>query len=48
MFPKASTNVKLLHLLFNGFRGFTVEFLWVFARDFTAIRINMHRLVDLK
>ena len=43
-----SQDVELLHLLFNGFRGFTVGFLWDFVRDFTAILINMHRLVDLK
>ena len=43
-----SQDVELLHLLFNGSRGFTVGFLWDFVRDFTAILINMHRLVDLK
>ena len=47
MFPKTSTKAELLHLLFNGSRGFTVGFLWVFSGDFSAIRINMHRLVDL-
>ena len=31
---------RLLHLLFNGSRGFTVGFFWGVARDFAAIRIN--------
>ena len=38
---------RLLHLLFNASHGFIAGFLWVFARDFAAIRINLHCLIDL-
>ena len=47
LYVSQNVHKRLLHSLFNGSRGFTVGFLLVFARDFAAIRINLHCLMDL-
>ena len=47
LYVSQNVHKRLLHSLFHGSRGFTVGFLLVFARDFAAIRINLHCLMDL-